>query len=398
MQGLKAGFELAQGMSTARGLASGAVFTLIGHAVSSENNRSYLLVSLRHNVEEPFKSPDPEASFSYSCAFTAVPSKVHYRPPRVTPKAIIRGPQTGVVVGPVGEEIYADQYGRIKVQFHWDRLGNSDERSSCWMRVAQIWAGKGWGSLHIPRVGHEVLVEFLEGEPRRPVVVGCLYNEENQPPYALPDNLTQSGFKSRSSIGNREDHFNEIRFDDKQGQEEFYIHAEKDQNIEVGYDKSEWIGNNATIEVGKDRTESIGSHETRYVGEDRSDTVGKNETRSIGAIYSLTVGQHESRLIGGDRSTSVGQGESVTVGKHFTLEAGEAITLRTGQASLKMNSDGTIEIRGTNLMVDASGTAQVNGAAGLQLRTGAQALLRGANARIEGSSLVTIKGGVVRIN
>ena len=165
-----------------------------------------------------------------------------YRPPRVTPKPIVQGPQTAVVVGKAGEEIWTDKYGRVKVQFHWDREGKRNENSSCWIRVSHPWAGKGWGAVAIPRIGQEVIVDFLEGDPDQPIITGRVYNAEQMPPYELPANQTQSGIKSRSSKGGDTENFNEIRFEDKKGSEEVYIHAEKDQNIVVENDQTIAVG------------------------------------------------------------------------------------------------------------------------------------------------------------
>ncbi|WP_153887071.1 type VI secretion system tip protein TssI/VgrG, partial [Pseudomonas aeruginosa] len=179
-------------------------------------------------------------------------------------------PQTAVVVGPKGEEIWTDQYGRVKVHFHWDRHDQSNENSSCWIRVSQAWAGKNWGSMQIPRIGQEVIVSFLEGDPDRPIITGRVYNAEQTVPYELPANATQSGTKSRSSKGGTPANFNEIRMEDKKGAEQLFIHAEKNQDIEVENDESHWVGH--------DRTKTIDYDETVHVKHDRTETVDNNET------------------------------------------------------------------------------------------------------------------------
>ncbi len=192
---------------------------------------------------------------------------------RLTPKPFVQGPQTAVVVGPAGEEIYTDKYGRVKVQFHWDRDGKKDENSSCWIRVSQPWAGKSWGTIATPRIGQEVIVDFLEGDPDQPIITGRVYNAEQMPPYELPANKTQSGIKTRSSQGGAAANFNEIRFEDKKGAEQLFIHAEKNQDIEVENDETHWVGH--------DRKKTIDHDETTHVKHDRTETVDNNETITI---------------------------------------------------------------------------------------------------------------------
>ena len=187
----------------------------------------------------------------------------------------MQGPQTAVVVGPGGEEIYTDKYGRVKVQFHWDREGKKDENSSCWVRVSQPWAGKNWGAVAIPRIGQEVIVDFLEGDPDQPIITGRVYNAEQMPPYELPANKTQSRHQDHAARrAAAPANFNEIRFEDKKGEEQLFIHAEKNQDIEVENDETHWVGH--------DRTKTIDHDETTHVKHDRTETVDNNETITIG--------------------------------------------------------------------------------------------------------------------
>ena len=181
----------------------------------------------------------------YSNSFRCIPQEVTFRPARRTPKPLVHGTQTALVVGPSGEEIYTDNHGRIKVQFHWDREGKKDDKSSCWIRVSQPWAGKGWGAVWLPRIGQEVVVDFLEGDPDRPIIIGRVYNAEQTVPYGLPSNQTQSGFKSRSSKGGGSDDFNEIRFEDKKGSEMFTVHAQKDLETMVENDETRQVDQTA---------------------------------------------------------------------------------------------------------------------------------------------------------
>jgi type VI secretion system secreted protein VgrG len=237
---------------------------------------SYVLTSVRHQASQTLADSDQGSDASYENEFDCLSDTVKIRPGRVTPCPTIVGVQTAVVVGPAGEEIFVDEYGRVKVQFHWDRLGKRDENSSCWVRVSQGWAGEKWGMVTIPRIGQEVIVSFIEGNPDRPIITGRVYNGEQMPPYELPANKTQSGIKSRSSKGGSPANFNEIRFEDKKGEEEVYIHAEKNETIIVENDKSESVGHDESISIGNDRTEQVGHDETMSVGNNRSRTVGAN--------------------------------------------------------------------------------------------------------------------------
>ena len=235
--------ELAVGQGNANGLATGALFKLTKYPLSDQN-REYLLAAAHYEIGpvEYESTGGSGGTPAVVCNFTAINSFDIYRPPRITPKPIVQGPQTAIVVGKAGEEIWTDEYGRVKVQFHWDRYGKKDENSSCWVRVAQLWAGATWGGIHIPRIGQEVIVEFLEGDPDRPIITGRVYNNDSMPPYTLPANATQSGIKSRSSKGGGSANFNELRFEDKKGEEQVYIHAEKNQDNVVENDETTEVG------------------------------------------------------------------------------------------------------------------------------------------------------------
>ena len=214
-----------------RHFVSGHKFTLERHF---NGDGDYVVTSVQHSgsVAGDYRS-GAGGAFSYENSFTCIPFALPFRPVRRTPKPVVQGTQTAVVVGPPGEEIFPDKYGRVKVQFHWDREHKNDLDSSCWIRVGTFWAGKQWGMIHIPRIGQEVIVDFLEGDPDQPIIVGSVYNAEQMPPYTLPANKTQSGIKSRSSLGGGPPNFNEFRFEDKKGSEEVYLHAEKDWTIMV---------------------------------------------------------------------------------------------------------------------------------------------------------------------
>ena len=312
-------YETVQGSSNARGITVGALMTLEDHA-RDDQNREYLITGTDYLLTfGDYEALPQGAGTSYRCSFVAIPSSQQFRPKRMTPKPSVQGPQTAVVVGPAGEEIYTDKYGRVKVQFHWDRRGKKDENSSCWMRVSYPWAGKNWGAVAIPRITQEVIVSFLEGDPDQPIITGRVYNAEQMPPYDLPANKTQSGVKSRSSKGGTPSNFNEIRFEDLKGSELLTIHAEKDQSISVEHDESHTVGH--------DRTKTIDHDETTHVKHDRTETVDNNETITIGVNRTEKVGSNESITIGANRTENVGANESVTIGANRTMSVGSSETL-----------------------------------------------------------------------
>ena len=243
---------------------------------------------------------------------------------RATPRPVVHGTQTAVVVGPSGEEIFTDKYGRIKVQFHWDRQGKGDADSSCWVRVATAWAGQQWGMIHIPRIGQEVVVAFEEGDPDRPIAVGSVYNAQMMPPYKLPDNKTQSGVKSRSSLKGSDQNFNEICFEDKKGEELLYIRAEKDQKIAVENDEAHWVGHDRikevdhdeTVVIGNDRTEKVDHDETIEIKNNRTETVKEGDEKITvkkgNRTVEISMGNETLNIKMGNQSTKLDLGASTT--------------------------------------------------------------------------------------
>ncbi|HEX3595078.1 MAG TPA: type VI secretion system tip protein TssI/VgrG, partial [Polyangiaceae bacterium] len=249
LEQLQAPYEIALGASIARGLTTGHVFSLSEHP-RGDQNKEHLIVATESELRGHDLVSGGDDALTFRCSFEACDAKIPFRLPISTPKPVMRGPQTATVVGKDGEEIWTDEYGRVKVQFHWDREGDRDEKSSCFIRCAQVWAGDGWGGIHIPRMGQEVIVDFLEGDPDQPIITGRVYNGDNMPPYTLPDNQTQSGIKSRSTKGGSEDNFNEIRFEDKKGSEEFFMQAEKNHTVNVKNDQSTKVKVNRSATVG----------------------------------------------------------------------------------------------------------------------------------------------------
>lgn len=417
MEEATAEYETYAAVGTARGLAAGCLFSLADHP-RDDQNKEYLVVTATHSLTAgSYESGDLAAAseVSYQGTLTAMDAQVPYRPRRLSPDPRVQGPQTAVVVGPSGEEIWTDKYGRVKVQFHWDRYGRKDENSSCWVRVAQVWAGKNWGAMHIPRIGQEVIVDFLEGDPDRPIITGRVYNADQMPPYALPDNQTQSGLKSRSTKGGDTATFNEIRMEDKKGNEELYVHAEKDEKIVVEHDKSEDVGHDETITIGHDRTETVGNNEaltvianrTRNVNRNETvtvtltrthtvgineminvgaaqevtvgaartltvgaaqattiglahtESVGKNHTEDIGTDHTLSIGKKQTIAIGDSRQVDVAKDDALAVGKNLVINAGDSITIKTGKASISMKKDGSITIDGKDITIKGSGAINV---------------------------------------
>jgi type VI secretion system secreted protein VgrG len=378
---------VARGSGDAAGLAAGHVFKLTGHPRSSLDIQ-YLITSTSIDLSsQAYHAGAGEGETSFAIAVEGVDARAPYRAPRVTPKPTIHGSQTAVVVGPKGDDIHTDAFGRVKVQFHWDRYGKLDDKSSCFVRVGQLWAGKTWGAIYIPRIGQEVIVSFLEGDPDRPIVIGSVYNGANKPPYTLPDNKTQSGIKSRSSLDGTAENCNELRFEDKKGSELVFLHAEKDQTIEVennethtvGHDRTKSVSNNEMTSVGKDRTESVGGNESITIDKDRTESVkggeslsiGKDQTQTIGGSRTLSVTKDESISvtggrtddvskdeevsIGQKRSHSIGTNDTLSVGKKLAIDAGESVEIVTGSASITMKQDGTITIKGNNITLSGDG-------------------------------------------
>ena len=424
--------EQASGNSTCPRLVAGFTFKLEGHDFKAFN-REYLLVGVSHSGQQPQALEEQAGSgagANYSNTFLAIPSTVTYRPLKTIEKPYVRGLQTATVVGRKGEEIHTDEWGRVAVQFHWDRLGKNDENSSCWIRVGQMWGGVGWGAQFIPRVGDEVLVDFMEGDPDWPIIVGSVYNEANQPIYDLKNNKTQSGIKTRSYPDGPG--FNELRFEDKKGEEHVYLQGEKDWNILIKNDKGQSVGHDETLSVANNRTQTVGANQRETIGANQEIQVGANHTETIGANMSLSVGGAKTETVGSSTSLSVGgtKSETVTINSaetigaakeltigglyqvsvggimnetvggakaeevglakavvvganmttkvmgKLTYDVGDQIEIQSGLSSLVMKSDGKIEISGKNVvMKTAAGRIEID----------------------EGG-IITIKGTMVKIN
>ncbi|HGT4826707.1 TPA: type VI secretion system Vgr family protein [Escherichia coli] len=315
-----------QGSGNIRTLMTGFTFTLENYP-TAEVNREYLLVQTTLFIQDNAQHSGQEQHFSYSTSFELHPTSEVYRPQRTLSKPHTKGPQSAIVTGPAGQEIWTDKYGRVKVQFGWDRYGKNDENSSCWVRVSYPWAGKGFGGIQIPRIGQEVLVDFKNGDPDLPIIVGRTYNQDTMPPWGLPGAATQSGFYSHT-IGGGPANANALRFEDKPGGEEVWLHAEKDQRIEVNNNESHWVGNN------------------------RLKVIDKTETAIIGEKRSLTVQTDDISLAGGDKTIQTVQ--------NLRLAAGDSIILSYGKTILQMTSDGMFNITCKNFNITATENGKIN--------------------------------------
>jgi type VI secretion system secreted protein VgrG len=440
-----ASFEQIVAESNARGLAVGNLFTLTEFP-RSEQNREYLIVSSEFQLHaHSLESSQTVVEEPFRCQIRVLDGKRPFRPGRITGKPTIRGPQTAIVVGPEKDEVWTDQYGRVKILFHWDRFGDGFENSSCWVRVAQVWAGNKWGAIHIPRIGQEVLVSFLEGDPDRPIIIGRVYNRDNMPPYDLPANQTQSGIKSRSSKGGAPSSFNEIRFEDLKGKEELFIQAERnhttnvknnrsatvavDDSIAVGGDRSLHVKGNLAVTVdGGGKSPNHSSHSvTGKYNLHASDTIEMDAPTHIKltcGASSILIEPNQITLVSGGKAMAVldanflaqsSDGSKVVLdtnayatskgGAQMLLDAnvlvkskGESQLVLDGDAKVT-SSKGDVKLQGLN--VEASGeqkvTANGGGTAQLELsKTGAT--LAGQKVGIQGAATTEILGAIVKIN
>ncbi|PYX43506.1 MAG: hypothetical protein DMG79_22305 [Acidobacteria bacterium] len=379
MQEEEAAYMVVSGAGNCRGLMSGYSFELKNH-YRDDQNTNYVAIEVRHFASAGQSyTADEVGSETYSNHFTCIPASVTYRPPRLTPKPFVQGPQPALVVGKSGEEIWVDKYGRVIVQFYWDRLGQKNENSSCWIRPSQPWAGGNWGAMWIPRIGQEVLVSFLEGDPDRPVITGRVYNADQMPPYTLPDYQTRSTFMSRSSKGGGAANYNELRFEDLKGKEQIFINAEKDMDLRVENDSREFIGANRHLIVTTNQQEQVQADKHLHVQGDHIEkvdgnmslNVGGNQMESVTGNKSLNVTGDQKESVTGNVSLSVSQGkaDSITMGYmmsamsiHLSAQTGIVIecplgiTLSSGANSIDIGPSG-VYITGTPFAYLNSGSS-----------------------------------------
>jgi type VI secretion system secreted protein VgrG len=381
LDALQAPGKLLKGTSMCRAFHAGAKFTLANH-YRSDANAGYVLSSLSQTGDQD----------QYSNSFEAFPSDTVFHPPRLTPKPKVIGSQTALVVGKSGEEIWTDEYGRIKVKFYWDQSSATDETSSCWIRVAQGWAGKAWGSIFIPRIGQEVVVSFLDGNPDRPLVTGCVFNAQQTVPYTLPDEQTKSTVKTNSSKGGSG--FNELRFEDKAGSEEIFIQAQKDMNVTVL--------NNLTTTVTNARTTTVSQKDDSLVVDqgNRSIKVNTgNETHAVQGKRDLTITGNETHTNSADFTQNVSGNFTLKVSGNLSIQASGSVSIQSGTSFDNKAGTALTNKAGTSLTNDA-GTSLTN-KAGTSMDNEAQVSITSkANAShdVESSGILTLKGSLVKIN
>jgi type VI secretion system secreted protein VgrG len=347
MQSEEAQITSILGSSSCRAFRAGYRFELKDYFREDMSEKSYVLLEISHFASSNIKGIGNEAAFSYSNKFSCIPHETQFRPAQLTPKPIVEGVQTATVVGPPGEEIHTNKYGQVKVQFHWDREGKKDQNSSCWIRVSQSWAGSGWGGMIIPRIGHEVIVEFLEGDPDRPIITGRVYNATQVVPYTLPAEKTKSTLKSYSSPGGGG--FNEIRFEDKKGSEQVFIHAEKQLDKRVKQDSLEWIGNERHLIITKDQLEKVS-------GDRHLEVVG-DQNKKIGGTVSLTTGEALHQKVGTLHALDAGQEIHIKAGMKIIIEAGTQISLKVGGNFIDITPTGLTMTGMPMLKINSGGAA-----------------------------------------
>ncbi|MGL4555629.1 MAG: type VI secretion system Vgr family protein [Gemmataceae bacterium] len=432
-----------------RHLSAGHKFTLADHP---DADGDYVITRVTHDASNAgvYVTGGDQAA-GYRGRFECQPVALPFVPPMTTPRPTVPGPQTAVVVGPSGEEIFTDKYSRIKVQFPWDREGANDANSSCWVRVGTPWAGKQWGMIHIPRVGQEVVVAFEEGDPDRPIVVGSVYNAEQMPPYVLPDNKTQSGLKTRSSLKGTEENFNELRFEDKKDEEQIYFHAEKNfdrvvennDTLKVGFEKKDKgdqtieIWNNRSLKVGAGKGEAEVGSETIDVFNSQAVTIGSGKGDAAEGSQTLSVYKDRTTTVEtGNETLTVKKGnrvEEITEGndtlavkkgnREASIDTGnDTLTVKTGDRTVEVNGNDSLTIKTGNGTIKASaGKITIEAATGILLKVGgnsieitpagitvkgvkvavqgdAQVEVKAPITQVSGDGMLTLKGGVTMIN
>jgi type VI secretion system secreted protein VgrG len=377
-------FETAQAVTNAKGICVGSLFTL-DKFPRDDQNREHLILSASYDLEFSEYEAMPEgAGTSYRCSFVAMSSKQQFRPRRATPKPFVQGPQTAVVVGPKGDELYKDDHGRVKVQFHWDQYGKHDENSSCWIRVSQMWAGKGWGSVSTPRIGHEVIVDFLEGDPDQPIILGSVHNAENPPPHGG----VVSGLKSNTHKGHG---YNEMTMDDTAGKEKITIHAQYDMGTTVEHDQTDTIHNNRSTKV--DGTETLTIDGVTKI----TITSGTYDHNVAGNTAHYHVSGAVKEEYDATQTTIVGGAIDITSKASIHIQAATEIKLSVGSSTLLMTSGGKIKLTGVNIGIDGSAQVNVHGGQVLSEADGAHHI-SGGSVVSEASGSNTVQGGTVLLN
>jgi type VI secretion system secreted protein VgrG len=368
MEAEEAAHHAVRGSGNYHQLCVGGKFTLRNHPIESDQT-AFVIRSVRHEAIENSYLNNAEPS-TYKNEFEAIPYDTPFRPLRTTEKPFVHGPQTAMVVGPSGEKIYTDNFGRVRVQFHWDRYGKRDERSSCWIRVSQSWSGRGWGAVNLPHVGHEVVVSFLEGDPDRPLVTGRVYNGENGTAMGMPDNKTQSAMRDHSG--------NEIVMEGKSGSEDIRINATKDTNVTVKHDYNETVKTgNRTIAI------SAGTHTETIKGDTRITVTNGALTVSVAANTATYISKNTTSM--------------ASTAADIAVQAKTQISLDVGGSHFLMKADGSISLNAKNIAIHGSESVSISGNA-IRSIADQEHETKGAITVSEGQTTNTVKGGMVMLN
>ncbi|TVZ41662.1 type VI secretion system secreted protein VgrG [Alteromonadaceae bacterium 2753L.S.0a.02] len=398
MEAEESHYDVIRANSNVKNFECGKKFTLLSGIFEEDNHKAFVISEIHHEAYDNSFTQDKDSGDFYKNTLRCISEKINYRPGLLTPGPRIDGVQTAVVVGKSGDEIYTDEYGRIKIQFHWDTYGKKDENSSCWIRVATQWAGKKWGTIGIPRVGQEVVVTFEEGDPDRPLVLGCVYNSMHMPPFDLPGDKNVRGVKSRSTKGGSRSTYNEISFDDTSGSEKLTIHAQKDFNMDVGKDAGTNAKGNATNNVDGDVTWTIGGNNTFSVSGNDSSSVGGDQSNSISGNKNDTVSGNQEGTVGGNETQNVSSNQDVTIGSNQTINVGSNQTSSIGSnQEISVGSNQTISVGSAQDISAAKQSVSISGNASMDA---AQIALTGKSkiSLSVGGSNITIDGAGVTIS
>jgi len=377
------------GKSNCRYFTTGTTVDVTDH-YRKDMNQKWMLTAVYHQctIGEAYGSGGSDEGFFYTNTFECIPADVPFRPTRVTPKPAVQGCQTAVVVGPAGEEIYTEKYGRVKVQFHWDRVGQNNENSSCWIRVSHPWAGKGWGGVSIPRIGQEVIVDFLEGDPDQPIIVGRVYHAESMPPYPLPAGAVVSGLKSNSTKGGGG--YNEISMNDTKSNEMITVHAQYDMSATVEHDDTQTVHNNRTITVDGTHSETVTGAVTESYKNNQTTSVDGTNTETVKGAVTETYKANQATTVAND-IVITSQTSSIQV------TAATEIQLLVGASKLVMKSSGEIQLNGVNISINGTALVTVKGGI-VHSEADAEHQTKGAIVISDGSATNTVKGGMVMLN
>jgi len=361
MQAEEAKITTFSGESNCRAFMSGYKFKIEDFYRKDMDGKEYVLTGIRHTGSQSYAISEANAESAYKNEFSCIPVEVPYRPPGRAKRPVVEGVQTAIVVGPKGEEIYPDSYGRVKVQFHWDREGKKDEHSSCWIRVSQTAAGAGWGAIDIPRIGHEVIVDFEEGDPDRPIITGRVYHALNKPPYALPDEKTKSAIKTNSTPGG--EGFNELRFEDKKGEEQIFVHAEKNMDLRVKNDLLEVIERDRNLTVKRDHFETVEFDRHVNVTRDEMTAVDRDRHVKVGGKQATEIAESRSLVVSGDSIEVLRKGGSLEAGGNYyikgmnvVIEGMSGLTIKVGGSFVTLNAGGVF-ISGPLVNINSGGAA-----------------------------------------